>query len=74
METVKKWEVKHTSKDNILPSDGNFSMKLGYTTYSVNICFNKFSKITLADKVMNLLKQELKSKCVVASFKNQTDV
>ena len=53
--------MKRTSKEQTRTSDGNFSTKLGSTTYTVAIYFNENSNATLQDKFKNLLAGEIKA-------------
>ena len=51
--------MKRTSKEQTRTPDGNFSTKLGPTTYTVAIYFNENSNATLQDKLKNLLTAEV---------------
>ena len=51
--------MKRTNKDQTHAPGGNFSTKLGSTTYTVAIYFNENSNATLQDKLKNLLTAEV---------------
>ena len=47
--------MKRTNKEQTRTPGGNFTTKLGSTTYTVAIYFNEKSNATLQDKLKNLL-------------------
>ena len=54
--------------DNKQPKPNTFTKKIGSTTYKVNVHFSKTSKENMNDKIMRLIKNDIKNNTITGGI------
>ncbi len=51
--------VKDIKKEQEYKDGGNFKMKIGNTTFNVGVFFNQNSKLSMDERIKNLIKKDV---------------